>query len=506
MSTPDPSGQPQLVVSHDPHYERRWLILATVCIAQLMLLIDSTVVNVALPSAQAALHFSTANREWVVTAYVLAFGSLLPLGGRVSDLWGRKRMFVIGALGFAAASAVGGAAQSFSMLIVARAVQGLFGALVAPAAIATIAVTFTNPAERAKAFGVFGAISGSAGALGLLLGGILTSYVSWRWCMFVNVAFGALALFGAMTLMTNNANPDKPRLDLLGTALATTGLFGIVFGVAKAETHGWGAAIALIPLIAGGVLLLAFLASQRRAPYPLMPLHVVGDRNRGSGLLVLLLATAAIFSMFLFLTYYFQDVLHYSPVRTGLAFLPLPVAIVISASIVQGGLVSRLPSRAFIGFGLLLCTAGMFLLTRIGVHTHYYAWALGGLTLVGLGAGTATLMALDMSSVGVAPQDIGVAGSLANVVQQIGPAIGIAILSTVGATATTHYLTSHTGVHNLAAHATVHGFTVSFWYGTAIFAAAAVICTTLVRAGTRTGAGAISDPMEIEALANLEAA
>jgi EmrB/QacA subfamily drug resistance transporter len=510
MSTAAPPSQPHLVNAQadppqaDPHYEKRWLILVVVCIAQLMLLIDSTVVNVALPSAQRALNFSTANREWVVTAYVLAFGSLLPLGGRMSDLWGRKRMFVIGALGFAAASAVGGAAQGFTMLIAARAVQGLFAALVAPAAIAMIAVTFTDSTERAKAFGVFGAISGGAGALGLLLGGVLTSYVSWRWCMYVNVAFGALALLGAMTLMTNNTNPDKPRLDLLGTALATTGLFGIVFGAAKAETNGWGTAISLIPLIAGGLLLLAFLASQRRAAYPLMPLHVVGDRNRGSGLLVLFLATIAVFSMFLFLTYYFQGVLHYSPVKTGIAFLPLPVAIVISASIIQGGLVSRLPSRAFIGVGLLVCMAGMFLLTRIGVDTHYYAWTLGGLTLVGLGIGSATVVGLDMSSVGVAPEDIGVAGSLANVVQQIGPAIGIAVLSTVAATATTHYVTGNTGIHDLAAQATVHGYTTAFWYGTAIFAAAAVICTTLVRPGTRTGA--TSDPMEIEALAYLEAA
>jgi EmrB/QacA subfamily drug resistance transporter len=510
MSTAAAPSQPRLVTAQaeppqaDPHYEKRWLILLVVCIAQLMLLIDATVVNVALPSAQRALHFSTANREWVVTAYVLAFGSLLPLGGRMSDLWGRKLMFVIGALGFAAASAAAGAAQSFTMLIAARAVQGLFGALVAPAALAMIAVTFTDPAERAKAFGVFGAIGAGAGALGLLLGGALTSYVSWRWCMYVNVAFGALALLGAVTLMTNNTNPDKPRLDLLGTALATTGLFGIVFGAAKAETNGWGAAISLIPLIAGGVLLLAFLASQRRAAYPLMPLHVVGDRNRGSGLLVLFLATIAIFSMFLFLTYYFQGVLHYSPVKTGIAFLPLPVAIVISASAVQGGLVTRFPSRAFMGFGLLLCTAGMFLLTRIGVDTHYYAWTLGGLALVGLGAGSATIVGLDMSSVGVAPEDIGVAGSLANVVQQIGPAIGIAVLSTVAATATTHYVTGNTGIHHLAAQATVHGYTTAFWYGTAIFAAAAVICTTLMRPGTRTGAA--SDPMEIEALAYLEAA
>jgi len=502
-TTSPPSTSQQLAEDVDPHYEKRWLILLTLCIAQLMLLIDATVVNVALPSAQRALHFSTANREWVVTAYVLAFGSLLPLGGRMSDLWGRKLMFVIGALGFAAASAAAGAAQSFTMLIVARALQGVFGALLAPAAIAMIAVTFTDPGERAKAFGAFGAIGAGAGALGLLLGGVLTSYVSWRWCMFVNVGFAVLALVGAVTLMTNNTNPDKPRLDLVGTALATTGLFGIVFGAAKAETNGWGAAISLISLIAGGVLLLAFLQSQRRSSYPLMPLHVVGDRNRGSGLLVLFLATIAVFSMFLFLTYYFQGVLHYSPVKTGIAFLPLPVAVVISASIVQGGLVTRLPSRAFIGFGLLLCTAGMFLLTRIGVDTHYYAWTLGGLLLVGLGIGSATVVGLDMSSVGVAPEDVGVAGSLANVVQQIGPAIGIAVLSTVAATATTHFAAGHAGIDDLAAHATVHGYTTAFWYSTAIFAAAAVICTTLVRSGTRTGAN--SDPMEIEALANLEA-
>ena len=232
MSTAAPPSRPHLVdvqavpPQPGPHYEKRWLILVTVCIAQLMLLIDATVVNVALPSAQHALHFSTANREWVVTAYVLAFGSLLPLGGRMSDLWGRKLMFVLGALGFAAASAAAGAAQSFTVLIAARALQGVFGALLAPAAIAMIAVTFTDPAERAKAFGAFGAIGAAAGALGLLLGGVLTSYVSWRWCMFVNVAFAVLALLGAMTLMTNNTNPDKPRLDVLAPRSRQPGCSG----------------------------------------------------------------------------------------------------------------------------------------------------------------------------------------------------------------------------------------------------------------------------------------
>lgn len=504
MSTAQLASRPRPVDSRpDPHHEKRWLILVTVCIAQLMLLVDATIVNVALPSAQRALDFSTANREWVVTAYVLPFGSLLLLGGRMSDLWGRKLMFVTGALGFAAASAAGGAAQSFNMLIVARAAQGVFAALLAPAAIATIIATFTDSNERAKAFGVFGAIGASAGALGLLLGGVLTDYVSWRWCMYVNVAFAVIALVGAVTLMTNNTNPDKPRLDLLGTALATAGLFGLVFGASKAETDGWGSAISFTPLIVGGLILLAFLVSQRRAAYALMPLHVVRDRNRGSGLLVLFLATMAIFSMFLFLTYYFQAVLGYSPVKTGLAFLPLPLAIVISASVTQGGLVSRFPSRAFFGLGLLLSMVGMLLLTQIGVHTHYYTWTLAGLTLVGLGIGAPTVVALDVSSIGVAPEDAGVAGSLANVAQQIGPAIGIAVLSTITASATTHYAQSHAGIKNLVAEATVHGFAAAFWCGAAIFATAAIVCTALVRPGTHTGT--IDDPTKSEDLANLEA-
>jgi EmrB/QacA subfamily drug resistance transporter len=468
-------------VPSDPHHDRRWLILVVLCLAQLMIVVDSTIVNVALPSAQRALHFSTANREWIITAYVLAFGSLLPLGGRMSDLWGRKLMFALGAAGFAASSAVAGAAQSFTMLVAARAAQGMFGALLAPAAIAMIAITFTEPTERAKAFGVFGAIGGSAGALGLLLGGVFTSYVSWRWCMFVNVAFGALALFGALQLMTNNANPDKPRLDILGTVLATAGLFGIVFGGAKAETNGWGATITIVSLAGGVALLLSFLISQRRGSYPLMPLHVIADRTRGAGLLSLFLSDISLFSIFLFLTYYFQGVLHYSPVKTGLAFLPLTLSLGLAATLVQTTLQARLPTRAFFAAGLTMGAIGCLLLAHVTVDSAYAGWVLGGLILIGLGFGTSAVIALDISSVGVAPEDTGVAGSLANVAQQIGPAIGIALLSTVAASATTHYTQHHAALHDLAAHATVHGFVVAFRYGAVIFAAAAVICTLLVR-------------------------
>jgi EmrB/QacA subfamily drug resistance transporter len=487
----------------DPHYERRWLILIVLCLAQLMLVVDSTIVNVALPSAQRALHFSTANREWIITAYVLAFGSLLPLGGRMSDLWGRKLMFVLGAIGFAGASAVGGAAQSFTMLVAARAVQGVFGALLAPAAISMIAVTFTTPADRAKAFGVFGAIGGSAGALGLLLGGVFTSYVSWRWCMFVNVAFGALALLGALKLMTNSATPDRPRLDLLGTVLATAGLFGIVFGGAKAETNGWGATITIASLAAGVVLLIAFLFSQRRGSYPLMPLHVIADRTRGAGLLSLFLSNIALFAIFLFLTYYFQGVLHYSPVKTGLAFLPLTLSIGVSAALVQTKLQARLPTRAFFAVGLLIGAIGCVLLAHVTVDSAYAGWVLGGLILIGLGFGTSAVIALDISSVGVAPHDTGAAGSLANVSQQIGPAIGIALLSTVAATATAQYTQHHARLQRLAAHATVHGFVVAFWYGAVIFTAAAAICTLLVRNIPRSTSSSPSAAGP-EALARLE--
>jgi EmrB/QacA subfamily drug resistance transporter len=488
----------------DPHYERRWLILVVLCLAQLMLVVDSTIVNVALPSAQRALRFSTANREWVVTAYVLAFGSLLPLGGRMSDLWGRKLMFVLGAIGFAAASAVGGAAQSFTMLVAARAAQGVFGALLAPAAISMIAVTFTDPAERAKAFGVFGAIGGSAGAMGLLLGGVFTSYVSWRWCMFVNVAFGALALFGALTLLTNSANPDKPRLDVLGTLLATVGLFGIVFGTAKAETNGWGATITDVSIAVGVVVLIAFLLSQRRGSYPLMPLHVIADRTRGAGLLSLFLSSIVLFTSFLFLTYYFQGVLRYSPVKTGLAFLPLTLSLGAAAALVQTKLQARLPTRAFFAVGLGLGAIGCALLAQVTVDSPYTGWVLGGLILIGLGFGTSAVIALDISSVGVAPEDTGVAGSLANVSQQIGPAIGIALLSTVAATATTHYTQQHAGVQSLAAQATVHGFVVAFWYGAVIFAAGAVICTLLVR-NVPGRTPSIPSPAGAKALDGLEA-
>src|SRR3954471_20766326 len=264
----------------NPHHERRWLILAVLGVAQLMVILDATIVNIALPSAQEALGFSDGSRQWIVTAYALAFGSLLLLGGRLGDLFGRKRTFITGLLGFALASAAGGAAQSFKMLVAARALQGMFGALLAPSVLSLLTTTFTNPRERGTAFAIYGAIAGAGGALGLLLGGLLTEYLSWRWCLYVNLLFAVPAVFAALPLLHNQVAAVRAKLDIPGTLTASGGLFALVYGLNKAETNGWGAAITLGFLAAAAVLLAAFVMIQRRSAQPLLPLRVLADRNR----------------------------------------------------------------------------------------------------------------------------------------------------------------------------------------------------------------------------------
>src|SRR5690349_23990921 len=301
----------------------RWWILGVVGLAQLMVVLDATIVNIALPSAQHDLGFSNADRQWVVTAYSLAFGSLLLLGGRLSDLFGQRRMLIIGLIGFAAASALGGAATGFDMLVVGRAIQGAFGALLAPAALSTLAVTFSDPAERGKAFGVYGAIAGAGGAVGLLLGGLLTEYLSWRWCLYVNVILALVAVTGAVRLLPNQPRDTKVYLDPAGTILVVAGLVSLVYGLSEAETKGWGAPTTIILLVAGVVLLTAFVLVERRASHPLLPLRIVLNRFRGGSYLAIGLSAVGLFGVFLFLTYYLQLIMSYSPVTTGLAFLPM---------------------------------------------------------------------------------------------------------------------------------------------------------------------------------------
>ncbi|WCB96443.1 putative MFS-type transporter EfpA [Baekduia alba] len=471
---------------HDAHHSRRWLILAVLGLAQLMVVLDATIVNIALPSAQKDLGFSDESRQWIVTAYALAFGSLLLLGGRIGDLFGRKWVFIAGLAGFAVASAAGGAAQSFGMLVAARAAQGVFGAMLAPAALSLLTTTFTDPAERNKAFGIFGAIAGSGAAAGLLLGGVLTEYLSWRWCLYVNLAFAGVAVFGAFTLLTNIAQANKPRLDIPGTVTASAGLFSLVYGFSHASQTSWTNPTTLGFLVAGVVLLAAFVLIQQRVAHPLLPLRVVLDRDRGGAYLAMGLSAISMFGVFLFLTYYLQQNLGFSPIKTGLAFLPMTFAIMFSATTSQTQLMPRTGARPLIGTGLALGAIGMLYLTGIGVDSSYASHVLPGLLVMGLGLGLVFAPAMSSATLGVDPSDAGVASATVNTMQQIGGSIGTALLSTLAASATTAALdTGGAPTKAVVAQAAVHGYTTAFYWSAAIFAVAAVLCTALLRSGAR---------------------
>jgi EmrB/QacA subfamily drug resistance transporter len=337
---------------------RRWLILAVVALAQLMVVLDATIVNIALPSAQQALHFSNVERQWVVTGYALAFGSLLLLGGRLTDLIGRKATFIVGLIGFAAASAVGGAAGSFGMLVAARACQGAFGALLAPAALSLLTTTFEGSKDRGKAFGVFGAIAGAGGAVGLLLGGLLTQYLDWRWCLYVNLIFAAIAGAGAVVLLRRRSAGRQQRLDLPGLAAEVAGMFCIVYGFSNAASYGWHAPATWAFLATGAALLVAFGYIETRVRQPLLPLRVVLDRNRAAAYLLILVTGAGMFGIFLFLTYYLQETLGFSPVTTGVAFLPLVGAIIVCANLANIVLLPRIGPRLLVAPGMLAAAAG----------------------------------------------------------------------------------------------------------------------------------------------------
>jgi len=481
-----------------PPDPRRWLILATVGLAQLMVVLDIAIMNIALPSAQQALGFTTADRQWVVTAYALSFGSLLLFGGRLGDLIGRKTTFLIGVLGFAAASAVGGAATSFGMLVAARAIQGAFGALLAPAALSILSTTFSDPKERGKAFGVYGAIVGAGGAIGLVLGGILTEYLSWRWCLYVNLFFAGLAAIGAVLLLKQQRARTRPRLDLPGVALVSSSMFCLVYGFSNAATHTWDTPSTYGFLAAGAALLAVFAFWQTRSASPLLPPRVVLDRNRGAAYLALLIVGAGMFGIFLFLTYYLQQTLGYSPVVSGVAFLPMIAMVVVAANLSNVTLLPRLGPKPLVTAGMLLAAGSLVWLTRIGVHSGYVTAVLGPLMMAGLGLGFAIAPSMNTGTFDVAPQDAGLASATLNTGQQVGGSIGTSLLNTIFASAVAGYLTSHlspaTLVHGhpapaLAEMSLIHGYTTGFWVAAAIFGAGAVICGTLFRSGPLRASG-----------------
>ncbi|MGV9244469.1 MFS transporter [Streptomyces sp. NPDC003710] len=470
---------------------RRWRALVFIALAQLMVVLDATIVNIALPSAQRDLGISDGNRQWVVTAYALAFGGLLLFGGRIADLWGRKRAFVIGLTGFAAASALGGAAQSGAMMFGARALQGVFGALLAPAALSLLAVMFTDAKERAKAFGIYGAIAGGGGAVGLILGGFLTEYLDWRWTFFVNVPFAVVAAAGAYFVIREpEGGRNRSPLDIPGVILSTLGLVSLVYGFTRAESDGWGDSLTVGLFVAAAVLLLAFVVTESRVKAPLLPLRVVTDRNRGGVYLSLGLAVIAMFGTFLFLTYYLQVVKGYSPVRTGFAFLPMVAGMITGSTQIGTRLMTRVPARLLMGPGFLVAAAGMFLLAQLEIGSSYAALVLPALVLLGLGMGTAFMPAMSLATFGVQPRDAGVASAMVNTSQQVGGAIGTALLNTIAASATTSYIKDHIATaaskpqqQLVQLQGMVHGYANAIWFAVGILAVAAVVALTFVNAG-----------------------
>ncbi|PXX69214.1 EmrB/QacA subfamily drug resistance transporter [Nocardia tenerifensis] len=458
----------------------RWWVLAVLGVAQLMVVLDATVVNIALPAAQRDLGFSDGDRQWVVTGYALAFGSLLLLGGRLSDLFGRRNTFIIGLIGFAGASAVGGAATSFEMLVGARVGQGVFGALLAPAALSLLTVTFTEPGERAKAFGIFGAVAGAGGAIGLLLGGMLTEWANWRWVMFVNLAFAAVALVGAVLLLAKHVTTERPKLDIPGTIVVTAALFGIVYGFSHAESTSWTNPVTLGFLIGGAVLLAVFAWLETRVAHPLLPLRIVLDRTRGGSFLTVFVMGIGMFAIFLFLTYYMQLSMGYSPIKTGLAFLPMVAAMIASSTTVPSLLLPKVGPKIVVAGGFLIAAAGMAWLTQIGLDTGYASHILPALILMGLGLGGAMSTAFQGATAGVHHEDAGVASAMINTSQQVGGSIGTALLSTIAASAATNYLSTRTPDPLTIAQSAVQSYTTSFWWATAIFVAGAVITAVLM--------------------------
>ena len=465
----------------NPHHEKRWLILAVIGIAQLMVVLDVTIVNIALPSAQQDLGFSDDSRQWIITAYALAFGSLLLLGGRIGDLFGRKWTFIGGLLGFALASALGGMAGSFGVLVAARALQGVFAAMLAPSALSLLSTIFTEPAERGKAFGIFGAIAGGGSAVGLLLGGILTEWLSWRWCLYVNMLFAIPAALAGFRLLVNVPHPDRPPLDLPGTATASAGLFALVYGFSNSETNSWGHPVTIIMLGAAVALLTIFVVIESRAAHPLLPLRVVADRVRGGSYLAIGISGIALFAVFLFLTYFLQQTKDFSPIQTGLAFLPMTAAIMITATSVNIRFLNRVGPRPLLVLGMSLGAVAMVWFAQLTPTSSYLGHVLPGLLVMGVAMGNIFAPAFASATFGVDPRDSGVASAMVNTMQQIGGSIGTALLSSIFASAVSAYAEGRPPSPQLMADAAVHGYTVAFWVAAGVFAFGAIVVGTLMR-------------------------
>jgi EmrB/QacA subfamily drug resistance transporter len=471
----------------------RWRILTFIAGAQLMVVLDTTIMLIALPSAQHDLGFSVAGRQWVITAYTITFGGLLLLGGRLSDLLGPKRALTIGVSGFAAASALGGAAPDLGVLAGARALQGIFGALLAPSVLAVLTTTFTDDRERGRAFGIWAAIATSGAALGLILGGVLTQYLGWRWCLYVNVPIAVVVAVGVAATVPAKAHRSKVRLDLPGTVLGCGGVAALVYGLGEAASASWGSASVVVPLAAAVIALAAFVVVQDRSAHPLLPLRILASRNRGGAYLSITLAMLANYGAFLFLTYILQSIEHFSPLAAGLGFLPLTVINGLASTQVASRLLARLPVRAIVVPGLLTGAAGAALLTQLTPASSYAGLVLPAELLLGIGLGLSVMPLFATATREADPADAGATGAAANMAQQVGASIGTAVLNTIAATATAAYLASHhvpAGAATAATAAVSHGYSTASIWAAATFALAALISGALITTRPRRSASA----------------
>jgi EmrB/QacA subfamily drug resistance transporter len=471
-----------------PH-PRRWIALAVIAVSQLMVVLDATIVNIALPSAKVTLGISDANQQWVITAYTLAFGGLLLLGGRIADYWGRKRTFLVGMIGFAAASAIGGAAQSGELLFAARALQGAFGALLAPAALALLTVLFTDGKERAKAFAVYGAIAGGGSAIGLILGGVLTEYANWRWCLLVNIPVALIALALAIPLVPESRAQGNTKYDIPGAVVVTLGLTSLVYGFTQAASHGWDARTTLGFIGAGVVLLAVFVLIEQRTAYPLLPLRIILDRNRGGAYLTSLLIGAGLFGSLLFLTLYLQVVLGYKPLQAGLASLPVTVGVLIAAA-TASQLMPKLGAKPLMIAGSIFAAGAMLSLTQIEVDSSFVARLLPAQILLGLGLGFVFVPLSSLALVGVPEHDAGAASAALNATQQIGGSLGTALLNTFYTSAAAAYVAANmtaaaasdpVQAKAITLEGLVDGYATAFVWGAGLIVTAGVATAVLVK-------------------------
>jgi EmrB/QacA subfamily drug resistance transporter len=497
---------------------RLGLALLVIATAQLMVVLDATIVNVALPNVQRALGFSGSGLEWVVNAYAVTFGGLLLLGGRAGDILGRRRVFVFGLLLFSAASLLGGFATSQSWLLTARAVQGVGGAVIAPTALALITTNFPEGRERNRAFGVYASMSGAGAAVGLLLGGVLTTYLSWRWVFFVNVPIGILVAAAAPRVLAES--PRRPgRIDVAGAVTGTGGVALLVYGLSKAATgpdgvSHWGDAQVRASLAASVVLLVSFVLIERRSSRPLLPMRVLADRNRSGAYLVMLCIATGLFGLFFFLTLFIQNVLGYSAIRAGIAYLPFAIGVVI-ASALASQLVPRSGARPLIVVGTAAVAGGMFWLSRLTEHASY-GQLLGPMLVTSLGLGLVFVPLALVALHNVAEQDSGVASSLLNTAQQVGGAIGLALLGTVAWTAVANSVRTQVADAAAAAakagqplpkpgtpppasiydHALTVGFSRAFVVAAGIGLLALLIAIATIRVSRQEMSGAVPVPQE----------